>query len=386
LRFKRQETGYDDRERLMQTRKSHRLRKTATFALAVALVATACGGDEAAEPEAAEDAVDGEDTEEAADGEAAEEPADPDSLIPVTFQLNWVPGGFNAGFAVARERGYYEDEGLFVSIVPGNGSGTTAQLAAAGNAPIAYADVTPVSQLIAEGAPLTVVSTLYQAPPAQVTALTSSGIEEIEDIAGRSVATATGAAETPVLPLLLEANGIDPDDVDLIGTPREALVPQLMEGNVDAILGSMDFYSIQLEELGAETVDFPFHEYGVGTVSTSIFVENSYLDENPEVVRSFVRASLRGWAESLEDPAGAIDDVVALFPDVDPDEALEQLEATATLFCANEAEYIGKAPVEAWERHQEVLETVDSLPEGIDPTDYYSYDYLPEDSDLTPCS
>lgn len=306
-------------------------------------------------------------------------------LEQVAFQLNWVPGGFNAGFALAREKGYYEDEGIFVSIVPGNGSSTTAQLAASGNAQIAYADAVPVTQLIAKDAPIKVISTLYQSPPAQVTALADSGIDSLEDLEGRKVATATGAAETPLLPLLFDANDIDTDAVELVGTPKEAMVPQLLQGNVDAILGSMDFYGIQLSDRKVETVDFPFYEYGVATVSTSIIASDSFLEEKPEVARGFVAASLKGWEEALKDPEGAIEALVTLFPDVDAEQAIKELAATQELFCANQAEFVGKATPEAWERHQEVLEKVGSLPEGVDPSKYYTYDYLPEDSELPTC-
>src|SRR5262245_37375743 len=79
---------------------------------------------------------------------------------PVTFQLNWMAGGPNAGFAAALAEGYYKDAGLDVTIVQGNGSGNTAQLVANGRAQLAYADAVAVSQLIAKGAPLKVVSTV----------------------------------------------------------------------------------------------------------------------------------------------------------------------------------------------------------------------------------
>ncbi len=352
-----------------------------TLLLVMAVVASACGGDDEVTTTESGDATAttaGEVTETTA--------ADDGQLEQLTFQLNWVAGGFNAGFAVARARGFYEEEGLFVYIVPGNGSGTTAQLTAAGNANIAYADSVATTQLMAKDAPLKVIATLYQAAPGQVTAVAGTGIESITDVAGKSVAYATGAAEAPMLPLLWEANGIDPDAVDLVGSPRESLVPLLLEGQVDAIIGSSDFYGIQLSDRGVETVDFPFYQYGVATVSTSIFANENWLAENPEVARGFVRASLKGWAAALEDPQAAVDDLVSLFRDVDPEEALKQLEATIPLFCANDAEYIGKATPEAWERHQSILEQVESLPVGADPTGYYTYDYLPSEDELTPCS
>ena len=68
---------------------------------------------------------------------------------PVTFQLNWVAGGPNAGFAAAVVEGYYKAVGLDVTLVQGNGSGNTAQLVASGRSQLAYADAVAVTQLIA---------------------------------------------------------------------------------------------------------------------------------------------------------------------------------------------------------------------------------------------
>ena len=70
---------------------------------------------------------------------------------PVTFQLNWMAGGPNAGFAAAVAEGFYKDAGLDVTLVQGNGSGNTAQLVANGRSQLAYADAVAVSQLIAKG-------------------------------------------------------------------------------------------------------------------------------------------------------------------------------------------------------------------------------------------
>jgi len=65
-----------------------------------------------------------------------------------------------------------------------------------------------------------------------------------------------------------------------------SMVPSLLQGQVDAILGSMDAYQIQLEAQGAELNNFRFADYGVPTVSTSIFASNNFLSENPDLVKN----------------------------------------------------------------------------------------------------
>ena len=67
-----------------------------------------------------------------------------------------------------------------MTIVQGNGSGNTAQLVASGRAQLAYADAVAVSQLIAKGAPMKIVSTVYQSNPNAVMALKKTGIKSVE--------------------------------------------------------------------------------------------------------------------------------------------------------------------------------------------------------------
>ncbi len=159
----------------------------------------------------------------------------------------------------------------------------------------------------------------------------------------------------------------------------------LLEDKVDAIVGSMDFFGIQLADRGVETVDFPMYDYGAPTVSTSIIGNGNWLAENPETASKFVKASLRGWAEALENPDLAVEALTSLFPNVDAEEAKKQLEATVPLYCANGAQYLGKATEEAWVNHEMVLRESGSIEEAVEPTDIYTYDFLPPDEELTPC-
>ena len=78
-----------------------------------------------------------------------------------------------------------------------------------------------------------------------------------------------------------------------------SLSPALMAGQVDAVLGSIDAYQIQAESQGAQLDVYRFADYGVPTVSTSIFASNDYLKSNPDVVKKFVAASLKGWGFAI---------------------------------------------------------------------------------------
>lgn len=303
----------------------------------------------------------------------------------ITFQLNWVAGGANAGFAAAVQEGFYKKAGLDVKLVEGNGSGNTAQLVASGRSQIAYADAVAVSQLIAKGAPMKVLSTIYQSNPNEVMALKKTGIKTINDLRGKKVGVPSGSSQTTMLPLFLKANNLAEADVNLINMPMTSMVPALLQGQVDAILGSMDAYQIQAESQGAELDNYRFADYGVPTVSTSIFANDTYIKDNPEVVKKFIAASLEGWSFALDHPEKAVKDLKAVFPEMNEKLAAKELAAITPLFCSGGAKYIGKAEDALWAKSQDLLSQVKLLPAGQDPKSYYTNAYLPPDSNMRAC-
>jgi NitT/TauT family transport system substrate-binding protein len=304
---------------------------------------------------------------------------------PVTFQLNWYAGGSNAGFAAALKEGYYKKQGLDVTIVQGNGSANTAQLVASGQAQLAYADAVAVSQLIAKGAPMKIVATVYQSNPEEVEALKKTGIKSIADLKGKKIGVPAGSAQTTMLPLFFEANNLKQSEVTEINMPPTSMVPALLTGQVDAILGSVDDYAIQAESQGAKLDKFTFADHGVPTVSTSIFARNSFIKDHPDVLKKFIAASLKGWVFALAHPDKAVADLKAAFPDVDTKLAAAQLAAIPSLFCSGGTKYIGKATDAHWALTQKLLAKVKLLPEGQDPKTYYTNEFLPPESELHAC-
>jgi NitT/TauT family transport system substrate-binding protein len=304
-------------------------------------------------------------------------PADP--AAPVSFQLNFTAGGYNAPFALAEQEGYYDEVGLNVVINKGQGSGTTARLVASGQAGLAYADASATAQVIAQGAPIKILSTIYQSSPNAINALADSGIESVADLAGKRLGEPTGEAGSALLPLLLEANGLTRDDLELVSLPGTSLVGALTQGQVDAILGSTEGYNLVLEEQGFDVTVLPYAEWGVPTVSTSIIASEQFLEENANTVRCFIEASLRGWDEAIKRPDDAIAALVEYFPyDTRPELNLRQLESAIDLVCANDAQSVGKAEPAAWEQSVKIWQDFFELSPDVPATEYYTYDYLPE--------
>ena len=305
-------------------------------------------------------------------------PASAQSLTPVAFQLNFTAGGYNAGFALALQEGLYKKSGLDVTIIKGQGSGVTAQLVASGKADIAYADALAVMQLIAKGAPMKIVSTIYQSNPNAVTVLTTSGIKSIAELKGRSVAVPTGQSQTAMVPILFKANGLAESDVNLVNMPGNAMIASLLQKQVDAMLGSLDNYDLIFRQRGVDILSLPFADHGVATVSTSIIASDAALAQRGDIVRKFIQASLEGWDAAIKRPDDAIKALVQTFPtDTEPPRNLGELKAAISLMCKNGAKFVGKAEAEAWTRTVSVAQQVLGLPTSVPASAYYTHEFLP---------
>jgi NitT/TauT family transport system substrate-binding protein len=302
-----------------------------------------------------------------------------------TFQLNYPAAGFNAGFELAAKNGYYKDAGLDVKIEPGNGSQITAQLVAAGKVDLGFADSAPVMKLVSSGAKIKVLATILQGNPNQVTALTKTGIKSIADIKGRSVAVPNAGSQSSMFPLVLAASGLKETDIKLVNMPPDSMTAALLQGQVDVILGSIDYFAIQLKSFGADTTNFPFIDHGAPTVSTSIIASESFLVAHPDVAKKFVAASLKGWYAALDNPADAVAAMKSMFPDASEKLAPAQLDATKYLMCVNRAKFVGKATPEQWSDTVKILSQIGILPTEVPATTYYTYEFLPPESELRPC-
>jgi len=303
----------------------------------------------------------------------------------LTFLLNVPPAGYNAGFELAAEKGLYREAGLDVTIEPGNGSQTTAQLLAVGKYDIGFADSAPVMKLISQGAKIKILATILQSNPNAVTALKKTGLKSVADIKGRSVAMPTAGSQVALFPLVLAANNLKESDIKLINMPPEAMVGALIQGAVEVILGSVDQYDIQLRAQNQQFDSYLFNDSGAPTVSTSIIASEELLAKNPDAAKKFVAASLKGWYATLDNPAEAVAAMKKMFPDANEKLAPAQIEATRFLMCANKAKFIGKAMPQQWDDTVKTFIKIKVLPDNVAATKYYSYDFLPPDAQLRAC-
>ena len=126
--------------------------------------------------------------------------------------------GYHAPYFVGIKNGYYKEEGLDVTVEPGNGSANVAQAIGNGNGDFATVDGGAMMQLVAKGLPVKSVMGLYQRNPIGVIYNVKSGITKPKDLEGKTLVITNGDAPAALLPAFMAATGVDLKKVNVVST------------------------------------------------------------------------------------------------------------------------------------------------------------------------
>ncbi|MBZ0293734.1 MAG: ABC transporter substrate-binding protein [Anaerolineae bacterium] len=230
-----------------------------------------------------------------------------DDLIPVRLQLQWVAQSQFAGYFAALDQGFYEDEGLDVTILEGAVEIVPQQVVASGGAEFGIAWVPKVLESREAGADLVNIAQVFQRSGTLEVAFVDSGIESVEDFAGRRIGTWGFGNEHELFAAMRAAN-IDPDNPDDVTVVQQPFdMSLLINGEVDAAEAmTYNEYAQVLEQVNPETGELyqpedlnviDFNEVGTAMLQDHVFVDAGWLAEagNEDVAVKFLRASFRGW-------------------------------------------------------------------------------------------
>lgn len=308
-------------------------------------------------------------------------------MTKVTLQLDWVLAGPNSGFMVALDKDFYAEEGLDVAITQGKGSGNTAQLVGSGAADFGFSDGYVVGNSVSKGVDIRMVASIYRRNPTAMIVLASSGIETPADIEGKTLALPAGSAQFQQFPAFAEGCGFDADKVRKVNVDNVAEEAALLSGQVDGMAGYAQGSIPALEIVGeAETRLFWFADCGVDTLSNGIIVHNDMIEDRPELIAPFVRASIRGFLYARQNPEEAVSIVIDNQPAADPAITLREMELSWETWVSKNTvgSALGWMSPEDWAYTANVLTTYGGVTDPIDPTDAYTNAYIPEGAEFVP--
>ncbi|WP_138467673.1 ABC transporter substrate-binding protein [Poseidonocella sp. HB161398] len=248
---------------------------------------------------------------------------------PVTFQLDWLPGGDKAPIYVCIDQGFCAAAGLDVTIASGRGSSDAISRLAAGSSDIGMADLGAVMAAKAqEDVAVTGVMSVFNKGPHAFYTVKDTGFDSVADAKGRRIATSPFTSSNVYLPLVLEDAGLSESDLELTKADAGALGPMLMTGQVDGIVAWMtdlSRYQGQGRAAGREIVALPWSAAGLDLYSASLIAGDGFLAGHPDRAERFVAAFRKSVDFCRTNPEEAAQSVVNMVPELELDDVLASL-------------------------------------------------------------
>ncbi len=233
----------------------------------------------------------------------------------IKFSNDWKWEGPASWLLLALDDGYFEDEGLSVSLEAGKGSLDAIPRVASGEFDMGSADINTLIKFRDQNpeSDLKGIFVIYNSPPFAVIGRPSRGVIGPTDLEGKVLGAPAADGAYAQWDAFIAANGIENDKVTIedVGFPvRESM---LAKGEVDAITGYSFSSLINLKASGVPATDISLmlmSDFGLDLYGNVIIVNSEFAKNHPNDVRGFLRAVIKGLQNTVANPAAAVKHVL----------------------------------------------------------------------------
>lgn len=275
-------------------------------------------------------------------GSAGPSAAASKALTKVSYVLPWVVQGESAGNLVAKQKGFYADAGLDVTIVPGGPDINAPALLASGSAQFSAGAVAGILTARSQGIPLVALYTQNQSDGIIWLCKNKTGIKSFADLAGKNVGVWFGSNDSKLLLALAKA-GVDANKVQIL--PQKFSMIEFFEDKFDCASATVwNELHVVLDAgytVGTTADDItildPANSLGIFITGDSGYTTEKMIQDHPDVVQAFVTATIRGYQYALAHPDEAAEITKGFAPDLDLHKQLLQVEEVNRLLISGAA-------------------------------------------------
>ncbi len=240
-----------------------------------------------------------------------------EELMEATFILDWVPNTNHTGIYVAQEQGYFEEEGIDLTIIEPAMEGAS-QIVAAGQADFGISAQNEVTVARSTNIPVVSIAAVIQEHTSGFASPVEKNITTPADFEGKTYGGWGSPLEDVIIASVMESEGADPSTVTnvtvgtadfFVNTQREVDFQWIYYGwtGIEAEIRDEDINMIYLTD-----IDPIYHYYAPVIISSE-----ALLEEQPELVEKFMRAVSKGYQFSIDNPEDAAEILIAATPETD---------------------------------------------------------------------
>lgn len=306
------------------------------------------------------------------------------ALEKVTYLTGAGVAGREAYIYVAMDKGYFKDAGLEVEVKPGNGTLQNLQVLQAGQADFAIVDIT--AALIEYGKAgsklkdFTVVSAIQQRNLSCIMALDGSGIAGPKDLAGKKIAYIPGGVVKTLFGTYASLAGVDGSKINWVSMPVTQMPANLASGSIDAatqfVVGRP---GVEAAAKGKKAVVLPFSDYLTDLYGNGLAVTKKAVADNPDKVKRFNDAMLKGLQFAVDNPAEA-GKIYAKYQKLQPEVVAAAENTLMVPYVKSSAggASVGALDAQRVARNIAIIQGANVIPAAIKPEDVVSFNFAPK--------
>lgn len=223
----------------------------------------------------------------------------------IQFQNFWTWQPNTSPFHLAIHNGYYKAEGMDVNYVEGKGSSYAIQAVGAKKADIGVSDLGTAAFAISRKIPIKGFFSFLQSGPQAVVSHRETGIKTPKDIEGKKLAFGPADSGWILFPAFAAANGVDMSKIIQVSVDPPSIPQLLLAKKVDAALT----YFTSVPEMAAHGADLTYlryADYKVSLMGAGLIAHEKTIKSRGPMLRKFVKATMKGFAEAIKDPEKSI--------------------------------------------------------------------------------
>lgn len=298
-------------------------------------------------------------------------------LQKVTVVLDWTPNTNHTGLFVAKENGYFKEQGLDVDIISPGQTGAD-QLIASGKADFGVSYQESITQARVQNVPIVSIAAIIQHNTSGFASPVSKNIKSPKDFVGKTYGGWGSPVEKAILDSLMKKENADVNKLNIVNM-GEADFFTAVKRDIDFAWIYQGWTGIEAELRGEELNMVYLTDYSDKLdYYTPVLATNEKMIKNqPDMIKAFMKATSEGYMYSIKHPKEAADILLKDNPDLDKDLVQKSQEWLSTKY-QDDASRWGEQKLTIWKNYAEWL-TENKLLEGnFDPEKAFTNDYLPK--------
>ncbi|ABU56791.1 ABC transporter substrate-binding protein [Roseiflexus castenholzii] len=301
-------------------------------------------------------------------------------LASVRVGLDWTPNTNHTGLYVARDKGYYQEQGLDVEILGAQEGGAVEQLVATGKLDFGISFQEAVTYARVEGVPVVSIAAIIQHNTSGFASRADEGITRPRDFAGKKYGAFGSPIEQATIKGLMECDGAGDrfDQVEFVDIGSTDFFVATDRGDVDFAWIFKGWTGVEAEVRGVPLTILMMNDLRcIPDYYTPVLITSEQMiAEKPDLVRRFLAATSAGYRFAIEKPDEAADLLLKAAPELDATLVKRSQQYLASQYQA-EAPRWGEQKLDVWRDYAQWMTDHGLIARMIEPEKAFTNEFLP---------